>query len=318
MVAFRNYAILGLLPGWLLPVAAWATDASHAASNAGLESVILERVADYNRHGRFRLPAFSDEDILAMANGEPVVVSLREADGDETRSMAIVGAKLIEAPRLLVWLTALGGNNDYRSSDDDKAAGRSRKSRVTHAMLSRHDDGSYVRYQHVRLPWPFRDRHWAIHCRKNPGVAAETGDTAWEHYWFMEDDGLDQVSAAVRAGEISDVSAKMLAKSVYLPANEGAWITLELDAEHTLLLAYVDVDLGGNFPRALVRGFTQRQLKAGLDRLPEYVSRVAHEYDAAPVIHDGHGRRILPEDAARVAAGWRRARSATTAAREHP
>jgi hypothetical protein len=307
-----------LLAG-LLPGAAAATETPGGVAVAELEDAIREQVALYNQHGRFDLPAFADGDVLAMASGEPVVVSLLEADGDETRSMAFVGAKLIEAPRLLVWLTALGGNNDYRSSnDDDKAAGRSRKSRVTHAMLSRADDGSYVRYQHVRLPWPFRDRHWAIHLRKNPAVAEATRDRVWEHYWFLEDDGLEQVSAAIAAGSISDVSPKMLKKSIYLPANQGSWITLELDAERTLLLAYVDVDLGGNFPRSLVRGFTESQLKAGLDKLPGYVSRVSHEYDAAPTIHDGRGRHIEPADATRIADSWRQSKTKTTQRREHP
>ncbi len=303
----------------LLPGLSTAADQQAARQSDELADGIRDRVAHYNQYGRFELPAFTDEDLVAMANGEPVVVSLADADDDDTRSMAFVGAKLIAAPRLLVWLTALGGNNDYRRSPDaEKAAGRARKSRVTHAMLSRQDDGSYVRYQHIRLPWPFKDRHWAVHCRKNPALAANTGDSVWEHYWFLEDDGLDQVAAAVEAGTVSDVSSKMLRKSIYLPANEGTWITLELDAEHTLLLAYVDVDLGGSFPRSLVRGFTERQLKAGLNSLPGYVSRVADEYEAGPYIHDGRGQRIQPADATRVADSWRRARSTTTALREHP
>ncbi len=307
-------ALACLLPG--IPLAA---NQQAAAPEREFADLIRERVADYNRHGRFELPAFSNENVLAMANGEPVVVGLRDANADDTRSMAFVGAKLIAAPRLLVWLTALGGNNDYRRSpDEDKAAGRSRKSRVTHAMLSRQDDGSYVRYQHIRLPWPFKDRHWAVHCRKNPGLAAGTDDKVWEHYWLLEDNGLEQVSAAMAAGDISDVSSKMLTKSIYLPANEGTWITLALDAEHTLLLAYVDVDLGGSFPRSLVRGFTERQLKAGLDSLPGFVGRVAQEYDAVPYIHDGRGQRIQPADVARVADSWRRAKTRTTARREHP
>lgn len=313
-----------LLPGLigalacLLPGNGAATDTPGSLAPVDLEGAIREQVALYNQHGRFDLPAFSDDDVLAMASGEPVVVRLGEADGDETRSVAFVGAKLIEAPRLLVWLTALGGNNDYRSSDDDKAAGRARKSRVTHAMLSRKDDGSYVRYQHVRLPWPLRDRHWTIHLRKNPAVAEATRDRVWEHYWFLEEDGLELVSAALAAGSVSDVSPKMLEKSIYLPANQGSWITLELAAERTLLLAYVDVDLGGNFPRSLVRGFTERQLKAGLDKLPHYVSRVSREYDAAPYIHDGYGRRIEPADATRIAVSWRESTAETGPRRDHP
>lgn len=318
MTAYRIRSGLIALIACLPPCIAGATDTERAASIGVQENAIRDLVALYNQHGRFDLPVFSDDDVLAMAGGEPVVVSLSEGDSDETRSMAFVGAKLIEAPRLLVWLTALGGNNDYRSSDEDKAAGRARKSRVTHAMLSRQDDGSYVRYQHVRLPWPFRDRHWAIHLRKNPAVAVATHDRVWEHYWFLEDNGLEQVSTAVAAGSISDVSSKMLSKSIYLPANEGSWITLELDADHTLLLAYVDVDLGGNFPRSLVRGFTERQLKAGLDKLPGYVSRVSHEYDAAPTIHDGRGRRIEPAEAMRAADSWRQSRTETAPLREHP
>ena len=283
-------------------------------SNAGIaagqvESDILGAFETYARYGRFEIPAFDDADIDALAAGEPVVLALRDlargGDGG-TRSLAIVGARVYEVPRLLAWLTALGGNNDYRSAraEEEKSAGRDKKSRVTHAMLSRFDDGSYVRYQHIRLPWPLRDRHWAVYCRKNVAAAQASDGRVWEHFWTLDADGLAEARQALAEGRIDGVDDKMLDKSIYLPANEGAWVLVDLGGDRTLLIAYVDVDLGGNFPGGLVRRFSQKQLKAGLDALQDFMARVHTEYDEQPLVHDGRGRPIAREDAERVAAGW--------------
>ena len=284
--------------------------ASTAAAEPGPRAI--ERGLDeYRQYGRFDLPVIPAADVDALAAGEPVVLQIRdlpEADG-ETSSMGIIGARVVEAPRLLVWLSALGGNSDYRDArkGDEKAAGRSSresKSRVTHSMLSMFDDGSYMRYQHVNLPWPVKDRHWVIYCEKNVRVAEQTHDRVWEHTWNLESDGFELVQAVHAETPIDGLTDKMLKKSIYLPSNRGAWIMIDIGPNRTLLLTIMDVELGGSFPAGLVRRFTQRQLKSGLDMFGGFAMRVAAEYDESPPIHDGHGDFITREAAAAAERQW--------------
>ena len=267
---------------------------------------------EYRAFGRFELPAIPAGDIDRLAAGEAMVWQLRDlpdSESTETSSMGIVGARVIDAPRILVWLSALGGNSDYRAArrENDKAAGRSArpsKSRVTHSMLSMFDDGSYTRYQHVNMPWPVRDRHWVIYCEKNVAVAAKTDDRVWEHTWALEPDGLELVAAAHAETPIDGLTGKMLERSIYLPSNQGAWIMIDLGDNRTLLLAYMEVELGGTFPAGLVRRFTQKQLKSGLEMFEGLARRVADEYDELPPIHDGNGAFISRTAADRAADQW--------------
>ncbi len=302
----RRHAVLltGLTAALVLAANTVVAEVPRAAVERGLN--------EYREHGQFELPAIPDGDIDRLAAGEPMVWQLRDLPDSgeaETASMGIVGARVIDAPRLLVWLSALGGNSDYRAvrKVDDKAAGRAKKpskSRVVHSMLSMDDDGSYRRYQHVNLPWPVRDRHWVIYCEKNVAVADYTDDRVWEHTWVLEADGLELVAAAHEEAPIDGLTEKMLDRSIYLPSNEGSWIMIDLGDERTLLLAYMDVELGGTFPAGLVRRFTGKQLKSGLDMFGGLAERVAGEYDEVPPIHDGNGAFISREEAIAAERNW--------------
>lgn len=300
----RRHSVL--LPGLAAALALTANTAAADAPRASVERGLDE----YRAYGHYELPAIPDGDIDRLAAGEPMVWQLRDlpdSGASETTSMGIVGARVIDAPRLLVWLSALGGNSDYRAvrNKDEKAAGKSKsKTRVIHSMLSMDDDGSYRRYQHVNLPWPFRDRHWVIYCEKNVAVADYTDDRVWEHTWVLEPDGLELVAAAHEEAPIDGLTEKMLERSIYLPSNRGSWIMIDLGDERTLLLTYMDVELGGTFPAGLVRRFTGKQLKSGLDMFGGLAERVAGEYDEVPPIHDGNGAFISHEDAIAAELNW--------------
>ena len=202
--------------------------------------------------------------------------------------MGVVGLRIVEAPRLLVWLTVMGV-----ASEPDV--------RLTRATLSRAPLGAYTRYQHVNLPWPVRDRHWLILCEKNIGLAEATGGDYWEHRWSLVDDGVDQVKKAQQDGRISGLTPAQLDKSVYLPANRGAWALTELSPGKTLVIGYFDGSLGGLFPDGLVRRFTKLHLREGLNLVSELSTTVHLEYSDDAPVHDGYGQTIRRNDVLRVA-----------------
>ncbi len=275
------------LAGLLLLAAAPAQAAAPGAEALG------RLLADYAPHATLPLPELTPAELEELANGEAIIrLNGTADDDDEVSAMGIVGVRLLEAPRLLLWLSVLGGNDE-------------RDWRLTPATLARGERGAYVRYQHIDLPWPVRDRHWVIQCEKNLALAAASNDRAWEHYWSLHDEGPELLYAAHAAGGIPRLSRDDLDDSIFLPANRGAWGLIDAGEQHTLVVAFLDAHLGGAFPDRLVRGFTKRRLRAGFERLADMATRVHESYDGTPAIHDGQGAAIPAEAAARAAARWR-------------
>lgn len=265
---------------------------SFATDDRGLVSELLSY---YSRSSKFAFDVLTTGEIDLLLNGEPVVRVSGKPDAAHDDAISSVGVhafQILSSPRLLVWLSIMGGNDE-------------RDYRLTRAMLSRGVNGSYVRYQHVDLPWPLRDRHWVIQCHKNLALAANSNDAVWEHHWSLHEQGPELLQTAYDDGKIEGLDADALRKSVYLPANSGAWALLDLGGYRTLVVAYVDADLGGYFPDSLVRTFTKSRLKAGLETLEELSKNVDRSYNGDPAIHDGHGRQIPPREATDVARDWR-------------
>jgi len=66
-------------------------------------------------------------------------------DHDGRDRIRVVGYRLIQRPRVLIWISALNTSNEQVQ-------------RLTEYQLE--DDGGTgsLWYQHMRLPWPIRDR----------------------------------------------------------------------------------------------------------------------------------------------------------------
>jgi len=270
--------------------------AVHAAGAAGDRGDVAEleaALARYPGGGDIVLPALDTKELEALLNGEPVVriETGRSGGGDDDEpvgDMGVVGFRVVDAPRLLVWLTVMGV-----ASEPDV--------RLTRATLSRADAGAYTRYQHVNLPWPIRDRHWVVYCEKNLDVALASRDSFWEHRWRLVEDGLTLIDAAHQQGAITGLSADELDKSIYLPANRGAWALTELDPGRTLVIAFFDGELGGFFPDALVRQFTKLHLREGLNLVSELSFTTWQEYSDDEPVHDGYGRAVRQHDVRQAA-----------------
>lgn len=286
---------------------------SAAADSAAGATRLLQGLLDqYEIHGAFSLPRLTSDEIDDLLAGQPIVkdsMDERSLDGDNVDEMGIAAMQVLDAPRLLVWLAAMGV-----ASEPDI--------RLTRAFLEHREAGAYVRYQHVNLPWPIRDRHWIILCEKNTGLASASNGAIWEHQWSLLNGGELLWRTAREDGRIQGLTIEDMEKSIYLAENRGAWIMLEVDPGRTLVIAFFDGDLGGRMPKSVVRRFSHVQLKNGLQLIKELSADIHQFYDERQPVHDGFGQPIgrsavlelaLPrmtatadqDGGARQGAGWR-------------
>lgn len=262
-------------------------------AGAGAPDDIPALLQTHARFSAFAPPPLSATQLETLRAGDAVidVRTANPADNGDVEAVGVYALQVLEAPRLLLWLAVMGANDE-------------RDYRLKRAMLARGPDGSYVRYQNVNLPWPFQDRHWVIDCHKNLALAQGSDGRAWEHYWQLHADGQELLAAAFERRLIDGLDAADVEDDIYLPVNRGAWAMVELDPQRTLVIAWVDAELGGAVPDALVRTFTRRQLKAGFERLFDMSTRVHRLYDDSDPVHDGFGRPLSVADARDAAQAW--------------
>lgn len=275
-----------------------STTADNLSAGESISVKIPKLVAEYSRLSGIYVPELQSEDVEILLTGKAVIRASRETDPEpdgDVDAMGLLGIQLVEAPRLLVWLSLLGGSGQ---SDD----------RVISVKLSQTPDSAYSRYQYVNLPWPIRDRHWVIYCEKNLGIADATAGVIWEHRWTLQDDGEQLLQTAFENGRIPYLSVRTFNKSVYLPANRGTWGLIDLGQNRTLIVAFYDADLGGRLPGRLVRSFTKRQLRNYLETTREQTDYVLQFYDEDDLVHDGFGSPISWQAASDVARDWRSGR----------
>ena len=248
-------------------------------------------LAQYSEQGDVGLPSLAPAELETLATGTALVMLYRDPTaepGDKVRAMRVVGWQIVKAPRLLVWLSLLGPREDASS-------------RLQHVVLTRRPAGTYVSYHHIDLPWPFKDRQWLLLCEKNLSLASESHDEIWEHRWSLLPSDESQLEAAYDTGRVRGLTRKAFNDSVYLIANEGAWVVFDLGAEGTLVAASMDIDLGGRFPDTLVQSFAKHQMREFFEALNTLSGT---DYSANPVIDDGRGVPITKEAADREARYW--------------
>lgn len=249
----------------------------------------------------------SSPDIGELNAGRTVIKVLkapRGSQGESGDSYGVLAMKTVEAPRLLVWLALI--------ADSEELDGR-----FTRAVLSAGPTGEKVRYQHIDLPWPFRDRHWVINVENNVAVAEASGGSIWERQWQLHARGRQLIDAAYNDGTIVGITPRNLAKSIYLPTNRGSWTVLELGKNQTLVAAFVDLRLGGLIPDGLVRSYIKGELQDGMASLYDLVER-AHMNPAGPSrYHDGWGRPVAIQDAVAARIDWKEASGSGTSRDPH-
>jgi len=249
-------------------------------SDGNLVEEIPRLLEQYSRQGDFELPSLSITELDTLAAGKTIVAVFREPTSPVDTGR-VVGWQVVAAPRLLVWLSILD------ASEESSA-------RLKHSTLTPRTAGAYVSYHHIDLPWPFKDRQWTLLCDENLSLAEDSHGLIWEHRWEMlpRDDAL--LAKAYEDGLIPGLTRQALDESVYLRANQGAFILFDLGTRGTLVAASMDVDFDGHVPESLVRSFGKHQLKTFLESLS--APRDAH-YDETRMLHDGRGLPITREGA---------------------
>ena len=89
-------------------------------------------LAAYSTYGTIPVPVLTEEEMAVLQAGEPVVKTAVESGEGGVSKFGVVGLRVIDSPRLLVWLTAMGV-----ASEPDV--------RLTRAMLTEPTIGTYVR-----------------------------------------------------------------------------------------------------------------------------------------------------------------------------
>ena len=268
--------------------------ADSGAAESSISETIPRLIEQFSRSSGIVAPELQPEDMEILAAGRSII-SLSGESGLEpnsgVESLGLLGLQLVNAPRLLVWLTVLGGGG---RSDD----------RLTNVVLSRMPAGTHSRYQHVNLPWPIRDRHWVIFCEKNLELATASAGVAWEHRWSLHQTGEQLLKAAYEDGRISGLKMRTLDDSIYIPANRGSWAVFDLGQNKTLILVFYDTDLGGRLPARLVRSITKRQLRKYLEATRKLTEQILQNYDGNSPIYDGFGLPISRKAAIDASLAW--------------
>lgn len=243
---------------------------------------------------QYRL-GLADLDAGNLNTGQTVIRvlnSLSESQHEGAGNFGVLAMKIVEAPRLLVWLAL--------NADSEELDGR-----LTRAILSEGAAGSKVRYQHINLPWPVKDRHWVIQVENNVDLAHASDGRVWERQWQLHARGQQLIGSAYADGTIVGITQRLLDKSVYLPSNRGSWTVLDLGQNRTLVAAFVDFTLGGLIPDRLVRSYTKRELRDGIATLDDLIERAHTNLDGPSCIHDGWGLPISRQDAAVARLDWK-------------
>ena len=271
------------------------TSIAAAEVAGGPPAALADYLEIHSAYHRIPPPLMSQEEITALDAGD-VVTLLLASDDDTAESdklgMGVLGLVIVDAPRLLVWLSLV--------RDSEEVDGR-----VTRAVIARDNSGLTVRYQHINLPWPVQDRHWVIQVQNNLDVVDASGSSVWERNWALHDRGTELLQTAFSDGTIQGLTRKSFDKSIYLPKNSGYWSVARLGENRTLVAAHVNVLLGGRIPRGLVWRFAQRNLRSGLESLNALVEKTVESIDIDTLPVDGRGRQISAEDFERSRRQWR-------------
>ena len=269
-----------------------ALAASHADEQNDAIQNFLEAYSSQRDQYGLDMAADDLRDLNAGRAVISVLNSPTDAPLEGADNFGILAMKIVEAPRLLVWLALVPDSQELDGT-------------FTRAVLAQGQDGSKVRYQHINLPWPIKDRHWVIQVENNVDIAEASDGRIWERQWRLHSRGRQLIDSAFTDGTIVGITQRSLDRSVYLPTNRDSWTLFDLGQNRTLVAAFVDVTLGGLIPDRLVRGYTKRELAEGFASLDGLIDRAHTNLDGPSRIHDGWGRPISKNEAIVTRRAWK-------------
>jgi hypothetical protein len=254
-----------------------------SAGGQDLQQRVVDLIELYNEHQALALPLPDVKALTELISGGNITLSDRiRSTGGEDDQIRVVGYRLYQRPRTVVWVSAL-----YKQLNPDGYI-------IEHFTPG--EAGSYRLYQYLPMPWPIKDRHWTISVDKALGMAQSTQDQIWEHHWKLTPNGKSRMHSLVAKGLIPRLDEKQFLKAVYLPRNQGGWTVFEVTEDVTLLASHVSTVLSGWIPDGFIAAYTRRRVDNMMSEIDRFAATIDRSYDAEHfLVFSGSGEPIYAE-----------------------
>ncbi len=246
--------------------------AVHAAE-PGLESVW----STYRQHASFPVPELDATQLERLDSGEVVKLRLPRDGDNPVGAMALV---LTEQSKENMWLSSLDDDQPY---PDDF---------MMHMLPTL---GSELQrwYGFMDVPAPFDDRHFVVRTTINESLHDKTGGSMWERWWVLDTSGEQAMRGVIEAGGFTRLDLDRFEDAVFLPANRGAWIFLDLPDGRLLFAYHTAAALGGVVPDRLVTGYLYRGLDDIMARTMKRAAEMkSHYVGGHEVLMSGTGKPL--------------------------
>jgi hypothetical protein len=263
----------------ILPLfAAILADAAAASPDpAALGAAWAEVEPSLRAKGRLSVPSFTEADWAKIAKGEILKRRLPSAGAID----AALGVGFLPYGIDAVWVGILDDVHD------DLVEG------LSETWLPGTTPHSKRLYQHLDLPAPFDDRHWAIRVQNTQALHAATAGKAWERVWAIDPAGQGALNE-LPSSFLTAPDAPNPNEALWTPVNEGGWTLVP--AQGGVIVVYqVRTDIGGNIPDELVLQYALSTLDELIEHVGELAARAPSHYRL------GHYDIVRP-DGARVPA----------------
>ncbi len=226
------------------------------------------------------IPALSDGDYARLAGGKAVLVE--QLDGALVRGTVF---RVAETEAWRIWL-ALADNDHHEDF----------MPHVREGAVLEQAGGTKLAYQYLEMP-AVKDRHLITRARDNGALWRASGKTIWESVWWLEPGSEDDVAGYIEQGRIEHVSAEEAAGAIFMPANDGYWLLVELPDGRTLIVYQTFSDIGGKVPSWVVNEFgpqSMDELTRVIEARGKDIEGVFASAAAAPPAPDGTPVEQLP------------------------
>ena len=263
----------------LAGVATGAALQPQVARAAALTDADLMRVlGQWKNNAALPVPMLTQKERATLLSGKIMKRWLGPRGDAPVGAMAMVIADYSQAE---VWLGSAEGSHMSGESVEDK-----------HIVYNLPKIGNemFYWYGYVRLPMPFSNRHFVLRTLVNTGLSDATGGVCWERTWTLQKDGVATVRPFVEAGKIKGLTLEQFDKAIYLPANMGGWLALQLPNGQTLFGYHASSSLGGEIPDKLVNRYVMLTLGDIVDEVIRNASGVrAHYVGSHKPVQSGAG-----------------------------
>jgi hypothetical protein len=247
-------------------------------TSALTDAQLVASFREFQRHAHHPVPMPSPGHRAKLLAGKIVKMRLPSKEGEPVGAMALVISTLSKEE---IWL----------GTADDEHMGEHEELITHHLPLL--GDEMFRWYGYVDLPRPISDRHFLIQTTVDTAAERATDGRIWTRHWELEPGGEATMRKIVATGAVKGVDAERFEDAVWVPANQGAWIFVELPDDRTLFGYTTAASLGGNFPDNLVNRYVYWGLERVMDNVLAHAAKARTHYTGShSPITGGNGKPI--------------------------